>query len=276
MTEHTHHHEQHHPKSHVSKVLQRTIVGGNIGIGIAEALTAGSASAVWSDFGHNIADAYVYNEQLNNVREPDSPKATNYKRRKTMYTILSVSSAALAIKSGVDLAWDNDTTADPLAIYTAGASVVFNGGIGIARYRQMRQQQRERRTHSHHDHDVNKHLAVDSASAGLAFVGAVAGASTLGPIAGIVSGMIGAKLFFPSEKNLRHSYHAHGEEDKHTHEHVHHDLTEQLPQQGVLLNFSEKPATVKDMSELAPITEPTMERRPQHEARILETNNPKL
>jgi hypothetical protein len=210
-------------KTTISTLLKRIIVGGNIAIGVAESLTAGSASAMWSDVGHNIADAYVYNEQINNVQEPDSPKAKSYKRRKRMFTILSVSSALLAAKSGTELVLDTDSSADPLALYTAGASVVFNGGIGLARYRQMKRHKAAGHELSHHDDDVNKHLLVDTASAGLAFVGAAAGSGVLGPLAGVASGLLGAKVFFPSEKNLRHSYHAHGDEGHHEHEHHHHD-----------------------------------------------------
>lgn len=216
-------HEKYTKRKNLSNVLKRTIVGGNLGIGIAEALTAGGASAIWTDVGHNIADAYVYNEQLNNVQEPNSLKAKSYKRRKTMYTILSASSALLAAKSGIDIVWDTDASADPLAVYTAGGSVVFNAGIGLARYRQMREKRKEGHAHSHHDSDVNKHLLVDSASAVLAFVGATAGSGIIGPLAGIISGGLGAKLFYPSESNLRHSYHAHDGDDDHNHNHEHTD-----------------------------------------------------
>jgi len=206
----------------ISTLFKRTIVGGNLAISIAEALTAGSISAIWTDVGHNIADAYVYNEQIKNVQEPKSKKAKNYKRRKTMYAVLATASAFLATKSGIDIFRDTDSSADPLALYTSGASFAFNGGIGLARYRQIRQQKRAGHDHSHHDADVNKHLLVDSASAGLAFIGAAAGASVVGPITGVISGALGTTLFFPSESNLRHSYHAHGGDDDHHENHEHH------------------------------------------------------
>lgn len=227
-TLHTELHEKYKKRQNISNVLKRTIVGGNLGIGIAEAFTAGGASAMYADGVHNLADAWTYNEQLNNVQEPDSPKAKSYRRRKATYTILSASSALLAAKSGIDIVWDTDASADPLAIYTAGGSVAFNAGIAIARYRQMRAKRKAGNEDSHHDSDVNKHLLVDSASAVLAFVGATAGSGIVGPLAGIVSGGLGAKLFFPSKNNLLHSYHAHGGDDHHheqdhDHKQEHHD-----------------------------------------------------
>ena len=211
-----------------SKIITATIVGNAL-IGSAELLTGGGSTLSVTAVGiHNAGDAATYYLQTENILNPNLSEERVAKRRKIAHAIIAALSLSVAAKAGYDLTFDDTSSHNPTAVYSAIASLALNSLLMTTLYRGINRRKREGNLTSH-EKDLTKHLwANDVPSAALAVGGAVAqkyGVETIEPIAAVASGLVGAYAFRPTAKNLEHENcvkhdHSHG------HGHGHRDTKE--------------------------------------------------
>lgn len=227
--EHKHHdhhedHEHAENKKLVTRKWQIGTVAGNAIIGASEIATGQfSTLSVAADGFHNFGDAFTYYTQTESVLNAEQSKERKQKLRKLGYWILFGTSAAIAAKTAYDLSTEQEHTAHPLTIYTASASLALNSILASTMYRRYRKRNKEG-IQDKHEHDIVKHLITDSASAALAFGGAVAqkyGITDLEPYAALGGAAITGWAFRPTKSNLEHSHDHFSEDHDHAHGHGH-------------------------------------------------------
>jgi divalent metal cation (Fe/Co/Zn/Cd) transporter len=197
----------------ISKRWKYATVFGNLALGIAELATGNARSlAVAADGLHNLGDAATYSMQSNDVLQTDMDAERVHRRRKIAHWAIAVSSGAIGIKAGLDLAGDASHEVNNVAAYAAGASLLYNGAL-LARLRQgIRTQHAELGSaiDCHQEDDLTKHLLrLDIPSAGLALGGVIAqkyGLQSAEQLAAIASGVLGVVAFRPTVSNLNHAH----------------------------------------------------------------------
>lgn len=209
---HAHGGQHDHPPA-ISRLWKRMTVGGNLALGGIE-LIAGNvtALAVAADGVHNIGDAVTYSMQADDILDTGMTQERLQKRRQIAHWLIAGSSAVIGAKAGVDLMGDVALEASDFAMYAAGASLVYNGGLlyrlrqGIARQHAAAGPE----TDCHREQDLVKHfMHLDIPSAALAVGGVVAqkyGVEDAGQLAGIASGVLGVVAFRPTAGNLNHNH----------------------------------------------------------------------
>ncbi len=239
--EHAHHNHHHHDHAHehekkplVTRKWQIGTVAGNAIIGAAEIATGQfSTLSVAADGFHNFGDAFTYYTQTESVLNKNHSEERKKKLRKLGYWILFGTSAAIAAKTVYDMNTEQEHATHPLTLWTASASLALNSVLASTLYRNYRKRNKNG-IKDHHEHDIVKHLFTDTASATLAFGGAIAqkyGITDIESYAALSGAAITGWAFRPTRNNLEHT-HDHFSED-HDHGHSHgetHELSETLKQ----------------------------------------------
>jgi Co/Zn/Cd efflux system component len=221
---HSHSHHDHHKDNKlVNRKWQIGTVAGNAIIGAAEIATGRlSTLSVAADGFHNFGDAFTYYTQTESILNNEQSDERKKKLRKLGYWILFGTSAAIAAKTAYDVSTNQEHESHPFTIYAASASLALNSVLASTMYRRYRKRNNEG-IQDEHEHDIVKHLITDSASAALAFGGALAqkyGINDLEPYAALGGAAITGWAFRPTKNNLEHN-HDHFS-DNHDHGHGHH------------------------------------------------------
>jgi hypothetical protein len=201
----------------ISQGWKWTTVLGNAAIGVCELATGNVASlSVTADGLHNIGDTATYYMQAENVINTEIPDERRQRLRKIAHYVIATSSLGIGVKAGYDIATDQEHLQNAAA---ASASLALNGFLFARLRRGMR---RRAADHSSvYESDLSKHFwAIDIPSAALAVTGAVLQKYNvhIEQAAAVLSGIVGAVAFRPTEKNLAHNCLDHGHNAHQRHE----------------------------------------------------------
>lgn len=213
---HQHSHDGHSGHEHppaITKRWKRAAVFGNFMLGCTELLTGNFRSlAVAADGIHNLGDSITYGIQSNDLLKTNISADKLKRRRKTAHWIIAVSSGAIGIKAGLDLASGIDKEANNFSLYAASASLAYNSALVLRLRSVVRQRHLELgpEIDCHREDDLTKHfLQLDIPSAALALGGVVAqkyGLANTEQLAAMASGALGVVAFRPTAGNLSHEH----------------------------------------------------------------------
>lgn len=196
---------QHNEKPIITSAWEKAVISSNLSVGLAEIASAGTETmSVAVDGLHNLGDTASYWFQTQNILDRNISKEKRDKRRKLVYGIIFASSLLASGKSVVDLESNKDAKQNQNVIYPAASSVILNSSLFISLAIRIRRKSKEYIL-SHHDLDLIKHSILDSTSSVLALSGTIlqqADFSKAENIAALTSGLLGAYMFRPTNKNL--------------------------------------------------------------------------
>ena len=231
------HNHNHNPTEQEPVISQRwkwMTVLGNAAIGLTELATGNfSTMSVTSDGLHNVGDTATYYMQAETILNPNLTEQRRSRLRKIAHWAIAATSLGVSVKAGVDLSANHESAPNVATMYAAGASLALNG-LMLARLRKGIR--RKRQSHETvYEHDLSKHFwAVDIPSAGLAVAGAALQHYNVDieQTAAIASGVIGAYAFRPTKANLAHNCLDHDHGSQTSHEHIHDDEHQHMPEEA--------------------------------------------